>query len=508
MLLRLILVGYAVLLLIVVCLSVGYLAVFHEGLGGSAEEGTDWGNLRLLLIGLGLGIPAFVLLQRVRVPEFRAAHVRGVLAVILLMAAATRVLWLVLVPTDQRSDYRVYHLMAVGLATQGVFSRPGVDETPASVTTRPLEPTAYTMPGYPVLLAAGYRVFGPSEAWGYALNIMLLLGMQLALFYSIGRSASPAWGLFAAAAVGVHPSLVTATSALGTDLAGSALLVVSAALLLRSLTQSGAGAWLAAGGSGLSLGAAIHCRPFLLALGPLWLLGLCLRPSSTQSLRPTKLPAAAAFFLALSATLVPWYVRNCLVFGQPLFTTTANSFALFIDNIEEFSDPGGRFGPQIAEKDEIKAAAVARYQARAWIAAHPKRFIFRGARRIGMTFATDQGLLGWIGTVGPREAPRENLGKRARSLITAVCNVWWGILVGALLTGLWTVATQGPPSRTLDWPSAAFLAVGLFVLLLTMAAVFVAVAHPRYHITWTPFAYAALAVILGTLCPDKPKQCA
>lgn len=161
--LRLVLIAYAALLLAAVCLSVGYLALFHEGLGGSAEEGTDWTNLRLLIVGLGLGIPAFVLLHRLRMPQLSAAHVRARLLVIVLAAVGVRVLWLVMVPTDQRSDYRVYHLMAVGLATQGVFSRPGVDETPDSVSTRPLQPTAYTMPGYPLLLAAGYLVFGLSE---------------------------------------------------------------------------------------------------------------------------------------------------------------------------------------------------------------------------------------------------------------------------------------------------------------------------------------------------------
>ena len=56
------------------------------------------------------------------------------------------------------------------------------------------------------------------------------------------------------------------------------------------------------------------------------------------------------------------------------------------------------------------------------------------------------------------------------------------------------------PEAERDAPLAATsLAIGLAVLLLTMMAVFVGVGHPRYHLVWIPFAYVALAMVLGLL---------
>lgn len=250
---------YAAVLGALTALAVGYL-IFHQRTG----------QLAALVLGLALGGMAVWALRHWRVPALTARQAGRWLLALVLLATVVRAAWLAAVPTVPVSDFRYYHECAVGLAWRGVFGVPVTKG--ASAAESPLRPTAVCLPGYPLLLAAGYRLFGVTILWGYALNLLLAAGMQVAVFYSVRELGGRLWGLLAAAGVGLHPSLVVSTSLLGTDLAGAALLAIAAALLLAGCRRHEAGGLALAAGGGLSLGTAIHCRPFLIALVPIYLL--------------------------------------------------------------------------------------------------------------------------------------------------------------------------------------------------------------------------------------------
>lgn len=215
-------------------------------------------------------------------------------------AAIPRALLAALLTYPLLTDSLWYHRAALSLAAGDGFAING-------------HPTAYRFPGYPLLLAAGYRLVGPRPAvvwfWGLAATAALVAGLYRIARQLYGERVARVSAVIAA----LYPALILHAGSAMSDLPFAAGVVLWTALMLRAP----AGSPLTAVLGGLGTAALAYVRGqglALVALAPLlWRL-------QGQAWR-----RQAAPFALLAATVVlsiaPWVARNYACFGMPAFGT-------------------------------------------------------------------------------------------------------------------------------------------------------------------------------------------
>jgi hypothetical protein len=189
-------------------------------------------------------------------------------------------------------------------------------------------PTAYRPPLYPLILAPIVKAAGEHTAIGVA-ALHLILGAGTVV---LTAHAARGWGLSsgrvlaAAFVTACDPVLVWQSRFVMTETLGAFLLAVALALIARP----GASSSLL---GGATLGLAGLCRPSLLP-------GAALVAASALVARPgrprERLTRAITLSLAIVALLAPWALRNALVLGQPVWTTTHGGYTLALGNNEVY----------------------------------------------------------------------------------------------------------------------------------------------------------------------------
>ena len=173
-------------------------------------------------------------------------------------------------------------------------------------------PTAYRTPGYPLMLALSFSVFGesllPVRAWQALADLLSCL-----LVYLLGKKLfSERVGLIAAGVFALFPLQILYVSMMMTET------VFTTLLLLYLLVSSGeAPSWNASMAGGIVLGAATLVRPtvFLLPAAVFavrWMTGW--KPG--ENLKALALTAAGALIV-----LTPWLIRNLNEFGRLSLTS-------------------------------------------------------------------------------------------------------------------------------------------------------------------------------------------
>lgn len=214
-------------------------------------------------------------------------------------------------------DVDQYKQLAETLRSDHQLGRAG----PAGV-----EPTAFRPPLYPILLALTSPT-GTVSAWQVGL-VHLLLGVAsvlLVLKLAEGVTGSRCYGL-AALLLAVDPILVYWSAHIMTETVATLL----ACLLLLVLQRSRGGRcprmMMLAGGL---VGLAILCRPTFLAFAGLaWLLVAVRR----------QWRALGLYSLAACLVIMPWLIRNSLVLGRPVPTTSHGGYTLLLGNNPHFYD--------------------------------------------------------------------------------------------------------------------------------------------------------------------------
>ncbi|MEX0786353.1 MAG: glycosyltransferase family 39 protein, partial [Dehalococcoidia bacterium] len=214
------------------------------------------------------------------------------------------------------------------------------------------DPTAFWPPGYPLLLAAAYTVFGQSIAVAQALNVVLATA-TVGLVYLIGREtlgARPA--LVAAAVVAAFPSLVffTAVTLSETAFAFLALSAVYLLVLEAKAPTTGAGQRASRSSArtlrllfaaGLILGLASLTRGQALLL-PLVAVPFWLRSGAGW---PRVGANVAVLVLGIALIVVPWTVRNAIELDSPVLISTNAGVDFWIGHHEgavgDFGATGG-----------------------------------------------------------------------------------------------------------------------------------------------------------------------
>lgn len=193
-----------------------------------------------------------------------------------------------------------------------------------------VEPTATRPPLYPLLLSGMYFFRFTPDGPGIGLLHVVLGACTIWIVWRLGLAwdLPPAASLLAAALVMVDPILLNQSVLAMTE----TLATLLAAIALLALTRAGQDnrlRWAALAGA--ALGLCVLCRPAFL----MWLLAATvvfpwLAAGSRRFARAAALLAGAAVVLA------PWAIRNEMVFGRPIITTTHGGYTLLLANNPEF----------------------------------------------------------------------------------------------------------------------------------------------------------------------------
>ncbi|QDU64654.1 hypothetical protein Pan216_55450 [Planctomycetes bacterium Pan216] len=318
--------------------------------------------------------------------------------------------------SDDRDDYIVF---ARCLAGSGVYG------------SSPDQPSAFRAPGYPLLLLPWCRhstalVFGVA-----ALNLLASAVIVVATWrlVELGGFSGTAW--VAALIVAIDPLLLQSSLLPMSETVFTALLV--GLLFAWAERPSEGSAWRWRGLAALLVTAAAMTRPLAWAI---WLL-LGLACLLTGRRRDWCWITLAAIFLCL-----PWVVRNQVVLGRPILTTTHGGYTLWLgQNPVYFREvvagpnatwPAASFQDWSLEntyrtrgKSELQRNDYYRDQALRWMIQHPRN----AARSIGHHLVSLWGL-------APNYGPR--LGQ-------FLCSVFYGIVFALAVLGLFQAKAWAQP---------------------------------------------------------------
>lgn len=273
---------------------------------------------------------------------------------------------------------------AISLATTGVYGNP---------YALPTGPTAHVSPGYTLILAAVFRLFG-TGTFAEIVKEMLscaVTAFQCALLPSLTRVFSLDWrvGLLA----GLLSAVVPAKLLVQTEGDWEAPYTALALMLLAGLTVSlwkrrdvtihnalfhGA-AW---GISLLFVSALLPMVALFLIVGLFYF-----RSNWTPYLRFASVECLVAFLC-----LLPWGIRNAYALGSPIFTRSNFGLELRVSN-NDLASPSEHINAlngvydiyhplqnraealKVREMGEVAYNRNAMNQARQWIRSHPRRFV-------------------------------------------------------------------------------------------------------------------------------------
>ncbi len=199
-------------------------------------------------------------------------------------------------------------------------------------------------PLYPSFLAIVYLIFGHNFL---AVRIIQsILGAIICLFvYLIGERIfkNKKTAILGAGAAVICPSLVASNSYILTETLTTFLLTIAVILLMKALESKKRGDWVA---SGIFLGFSTLCRPVTLLFPLFLLLGLLFfHPPLAPPLeggeekgggvlyprkRFKKLIFVVIFSLTMAGTILPWTVRNYIVFKEFIPVGTGGGFNLWV----------------------------------------------------------------------------------------------------------------------------------------------------------------------------------
>jgi len=232
------------------------------------------------------------------------------LSAIILLAIILRLALIVRGP-GPFDDPDNYLPLARSLAASGGFSLNG-------------HPTAYRPPLYPLILAPLISVLGYQADWGIAL---LHIGMGAATVWltaiaAKGSGMSGARALIAGCLVACDPVLVSQCRSVMTE-------TPTAFLVAATLAAFAARGWRGPVLGGLGFGLAALCRPSVLAGAVLVILAaFVVKPGSLAN----RLARGGLLVATIGIVLSPWAIRNIIVFGDPIFTTTHGGYTLALAN--------------------------------------------------------------------------------------------------------------------------------------------------------------------------------
>lgn len=250
---------------------------------------------------------------------------RSLVIAVLFVAAVARMGALWQFGAGLRNDPDAYRVIADNLVAGRGYSLCQAPE--------PAVPTAYRPPLFPCLLASiRWSCFGNERGAALVLGaLQFLMGVATVwLTIDVARrfDLSRAW-IWAGLIVAADPLLLFSTTQVMTETTATFLIALTLWFAMRGPD------WRNRLGTGLAFGLCCLCRPTFWAFGGLagmiWLWSVWKRrsditPESRQQLRS----GATAFILGTIVVCAPWVVRNLIVMGRPILTTTHGGYTLLL----------------------------------------------------------------------------------------------------------------------------------------------------------------------------------
>lgn len=187
------------------------------------------------------------------------------------------------------------------------------------------QPTAYRPPAYTLVVAAIVKT-GLNDEGIAALHLILGAGTILLSFAAARRLGLSRFSLLAALITAVDPLLLQSTTLVMTETLAAFLL----ALLFWMLAPNVDAAPASKGrllGVGLVFGLNALCRPTIWAFG-----ALAVAWWGLQRMRRHTVVNPLPICLGVLLVTAPWVVRNIVVMGRPILTTTHGGYTLLLGN--------------------------------------------------------------------------------------------------------------------------------------------------------------------------------
>lgn len=335
-----------------------------------------------------------------------------------------------------------------------------------------LTPTALWPPGYPITLAAIYKLTDNSVAAGRLANVVFG-SLTVALVFLIGRKlfdrrAAVLGALLLAAMPGhvLFTSIILSETYFGFLLAS--ILAITVYVVLDR-TQLDGMALAATGALGILVAATGYVRGEFLAFGGV-LAVLIAAHYRRQALVPL-----AVFAIGMTLVVLPWTVRNARTMGEPIIGTTGSGRVAF-----QGHNPQADGGPSLEavrrleapfqglprDEIELRSNKEGTKRAREWAMDHKLRELQLIGLRTVHLFKNDEGGVTWLQSNKPWFG-EENAGK------LIVFSTFWFWMMAALTLGsipLWW--------RWRDVKQWAVFAVVPFYMVM-FGVLFIG--DPRYH---------------------------
>jgi 4-amino-4-deoxy-L-arabinose transferase-like glycosyltransferase len=413
------------------------------------------------------------------------------------VAIALRLAWVLSVDTQPAvSDPQLYHVLAINLAEgRGyIMLRAEGDHFLAGDDG---QPTAWAPPGYPVVLAAVYKLFGAGASSAKVFNAVVG-ALAVAFTYGVGRLAfGHRAGALGALLFAFFPSHIVWSSSVLSESLFSLLFVASLWVLLvarrpnqradpqRSLTSS---AW-----------------------KPSWLIGAALfgvlvaLATLTRGQGAVLLPVGAVFWLwrdgrgaalrqglvalvVMAALMTPWFIRNLLVMDAPI--PVSSNVGIVLRTGHHPDSQGHGFIPldridgwetmTQTEQEVIPGRIVAR-RAMTYAVTHPLREVELSGLKLYWLFRDDDDALPWATTFGQASIGSEAL---ANALPHVMNGYYYAILLASGISMvLWLWFWGRDPASLPDRQAG-----GLLVLVVAAWALMhvITFGEPRYHVALLP----------------------
>ncbi len=395
----------------------------------------------------------------------------------LLFFVAVRGILVWFLPLDMASDGGWYLGRAISIATDEEYAEVGLL-------------TAFWPIGYPGTLGLLFKAFGEHQIVGQIANLFFAVGT----FYLMLRLTRILFDDEIAARVAVfllaiYPNHIAYTPVLVSEMYFTFLILLGSYVYLRHTTD-----WRRSKRTlvlaGLIFGVAALTKPQALFF-PGFLILLDLWSHSSKGLRHKVIMKGVVLYMAMMLLIVPWVVRNTLVFGELVLVSNNGGVTLLAGN-NPSADGGYRPDDPLVEaqgftvKDQVAADQRAMAAAKKWISENKLKFVSLMPVKVWKLWVKD-GESEWEyqrGYWGYDQ--RESWFRSIR-----VINQLYYLLLGCGFIGSIFLMYTGRIQGQRPW---RLLGYGLVIYLSMISAVFFG--YPRFHFPAMPWIiiYAALSV--------------
>jgi 4-amino-4-deoxy-L-arabinose transferase-like glycosyltransferase len=309
-------------------------------------------------------------------------------------------------------------------------------------------PTAFWPPGYSLLVAALYVVFGQHILAAQMLNVVLGTA-TVGLVYLLGRRlAGHTTALVAAAIVACWPSLIFFTGVTLSEIVFTFFALLGVWLVTSRMAQGRHLALLLASGFVFGFAALIRGQALLLPLvvAPYWLCSGVRWPAIGRSL--------ALVAIGMAAIVLPWTIRNAIQLDSPVLISTNAGVDFWIGHHHNASGDFGTTGGDTLVFSHPELDPVAREvrnnsdgfrKGLRFAATHPTQELLLPFKKLFWLYYNDEEGLKW----NESHSAQRFLPAAVRQIFYAVSNVYYFTVLALVVLGFRRWFSVREPGRVL-----------------------------------------------------------